>query len=204
MNASDISGLFSPISAAVGFDNGHFLAVVLAVFPVFLLLAVFLSRRKISLAWRSYKARRCLKRLGYRQLANLHCPDGIGGFYTIDRLLLNEDGISLLECLQYPGKIFCADNIENWTQMLGRKSYSFRNPFFELQYKIRAVEAIVPGVPVQGYLYFDHLSEFPKGHPERVIYPGNIPEQLKRGKRKKTAAPLEAAWRKLQALASRT
>ena len=118
-------------------------------------------------------------------------------------MLLRPDGISLLVTKQYPGRIFCSDNIDDWTQMLGGKSYRFKNPLFELDYQIKAVADCVPGVPIDGYLFFDYQTEFPKGHPPRVIHPYCIPETLKRNKRQPVENNVMLGWAKLKAMSGR-
>jgi hypothetical protein len=146
------------------------------------------------------KTRHRINHMGLEQIANLHCPDGLGDHFVIDRLLLRRDGISLLIFKQYPGSIFCADGIDEWTQMIGGKRYPFKNPLVDLEYQVKAVSACVPGVPVNGYLYFDHHARFPKGHPERVIHLDNIPPSLQRSKKIKPEAAVAAAWEKIRAL----
>ena len=161
----------------------------------------YINQRKIRLMWMDFKTRYCLNNLGLEQLANLNCPDGLGQHFNIDRLVLRHDGISLLVYKKYPGKIFCADNIDDWTQMLGRRSYRFKNPLYELDYQIKAVSACMPDIPVNGFIFFDHLSEFPKGHPERIIHPDRIPEELRRFNRHQVEVPVMSAWKNIQALA---
>jgi hypothetical protein len=173
---------------------------------VFIILAVtvivviaFLSRTKIKTFWLNYKTSRCLNRLGIEQASNIKWPDGLGQHFAIDRLILRKDGITVLNFNQYPGKIFCADAIDEWTQMVGQKSYRFKNPLHELDLQIRAISASMPGVPVDGFLFFDHLAEFPKGHPDRVIYPKKIPGVLVSDKKDKVEATVRAAWDELMA-----
>jgi len=169
-----------------------------------LLLALLYAGRKTLLErWRRWRTRRCLGRLGLEQLSRLRCPDGLGGHFVVDRLLLRHDGITLLKYKQYPGRIFCADHIDQWTQMLGQKSYKFDNPLFELDYQIKAIRSCIPGVDVDGYLFFDHQAEFPKGHPARVIHPQSLPEALTRPDRHKALPEVMEAWRKLKAMAGR-
>ena len=161
---------------------------------------VFLNRRKIKHIWLSFKTRYRLKRLGYKQMSNFQCPDGLGHYFIIDRLILRHDGITLLVSKQYPGKIFCADNIDDWTQMLGLKCYRFKNPLDDLDYQIKAISAFIPDVPVNGFLFFDYQAEFPKGHPDRVIYLNKIPDELKRSKNKEVEASVLSAWNQLLAM----
>lgn len=169
---------------------------------LFILLLAFLVLRRKSLAqgWLNLRTRMRLNRLGYGHLTKLQCPDGLGYHFVIDRLVLRHDGISLLMYINYPGKIFCADDIDDWTQMLRRKSYRFKNPFYELECQVKAVADCVPGVTVDGYLFFDNQASFPKGHPERVIYLRNIPQRLERDKQFKVNEVVKSAWEKLKAM----
>ena len=172
-----------------------------AVFILFIVAAivliVYLLRKKIRSAWLNYKTSRCLKRLGIDQASNIKWPDGLGHYFVIDRLILRKDGISVLNYNRYPGKIFCADAIDEWTQMVGQKSYRFKNPLLELDLQIKAISASVPDVTVDGFLFFDHLAEFPKGHPERVIHPKKIPGILISDKKDEADASVRAAWNEL-------
>lgn len=162
---------------------------------------LYLNRRKVKHHWLNLKTRYCLNRLGFKQIINFQCPDGLGHHFTIDRLILRHDGITLLVYKRFPGKIFCADKIDNWTQMMGQRSFRFKNPLYDLDYQIKAVSACVPNVMVNGYLFFDHLSEFPKGHPERIIHLKKIPEELKRSKLDKVDKSVMSAWKKLLLIA---
>lgn len=156
--------------------------------------AILVSKRKNSHSLLKFTSHNCLDGLGLQQLSNVKCPDGLGQYFTIDRMILRSDGISLLIYKKYPGKIFCADHIEEWTQMLEQKSYTFKNPLFELDDKIKALSACLPDIPVNGYLFFDHKTEFPKGHPERVIHPQAIPEELDKNNRHKVNKTVMKAW----------
>ena len=180
-------------------NDRYLLSVVLALL-VFICI-IFMNRRKIKHGWLNLKTRRRLKRLGVKQIANFKCQDGLGQHYIIDRLILRPNGISLLLCKCYPGKIFCADRIDDWTQMLGKKSYRFKNPLYDLECQVKAVSAFVPNVPVDGYLFFDHLAEFPKGHPEQVIYLQKIPAQLVCNKKDDVQASVQDGWKKLLLMA---
>ena len=177
-------------------------ALPLALILLVLVFIIFLNRQKIKHGWLNLKTRRRLKRLGVKQIANFKCPDGLGHHYIIDRLILRPDGISLLLFKCYPGKIFCADKIDHWTQMLGQKSYRFNNPLYDLECQVKAVSVCIPNVPVDGYLFFDHLSEFPKGHPDRVLHLKNIPPSLVRNKKDEVDASVKAGWEKLLQIAN--
>lgn len=192
---SDISQVITQI-----IDTTFIPAVIIA---LAVLIIGYLNRYKIHLGWLNIKTRFCLGNLGQEQLSGILCPDGMDSEFTIDRLLLRHDGITLLITKQYPGRIFCADHIDDWTQMLAGKSYRFQNPLFELDYQVKSVADCIPGVAVDGFLFFDYQSEFPKGHPQRVIHPGHIPESLVKNNQLQVEAPVIQAWEKLKSMASR-
>ena len=172
-------------------------ALVLGVSVLIGVLVIILLRKKIKHGWLNLKTRYRLNRLGVKQISNLQWPDGLGNYFTIDRLIMRHDGISLLAYKQYPGKIFCADNIDDWTQMVDQKSFRFKNPLYELDYQVKIMSTAVPGVPINGYLFFDYQAEFPKGHPERVFSLDKIPEDLKRDKKIKVTDSVKSAWEQL-------
>ena len=190
------------ISQLIDKTTGHYALLfgLLALFLVLLLVLVAVKRKKLVHGWLNLKTRRRLNRLGYGKLSKLHCPDGLGYHFVIDRIILRHDGITVLKYMSYPGKIFCADDIDDWTQMVRRKSYRFKNPLYELECQIKAVAASIPGVTVDGYLFFDHHASFPKGHPRRVIHMNNIPESLERDKRHKVNAVVASGWKKLEGM----
>ena len=175
-------------------------ALLIALALVMLAVFIFLSQSNIKHAWLNTKTRYRLNRLGIKQISNIQCPDGLGHYFNIDRLVMRHDGISLLLFKQYPGSIFCAEDIEQWTQMLAGKSYPFKNPLVDLDYQVKAVSACIPDVPVNGFLLFDRQARFPKGHPDRVIQLDNIPEALMRNKKKQVQTAVATAWKKLDAL----
>lgn len=175
----------------------HYVLLIALTLLLVFIMAIVLNRKKIKNSWLRLKTRYCLKHLGIQQLSNIQLPDGMGHYFTVDRLIMRHDGISLLLYNRYPGKIFCADNIDDWTQMLGRKSFRFRNPLHELDNQVKTISSYIPEVAVNGFLFFEHMAEFPKGHPDRVIYLDNIPQQLTQNKQNKVEKPVEAAWQKL-------
>jgi len=172
----------------------------LVLFLLVFVILIFLNRQKVQLGWLDMKTRYRLNRLGHDQILKMHCPDGLGYHFTIDRLILRHDGITLLVYKKFPGKIFCAENIDDWTQMLGQRSYRFVNPFYDLECQIKSVSACVPDVAVNGFLFFDHQAMFPKGHPERVIHLEKIPQELKKSKQNEVQASVMTAWKKLKAM----
>ena len=177
--------------------------LLIALLMVTLAIVIYLGRNYFKHAWQNVKTRYRLNRLGLKQIADFQCPDGLGNYFTVNRLVMRHDGISLLVFKPFPGSIFCAEDIDEWTQMLAGKSYRFKNPLIDLDYQVKAVSACVPGVPVNGFLLFDAQAEFPKGHPDRVIRTDSIPEALKQNKQVKVQPSVDAAWGTLLELNSK-
>jgi hypothetical protein len=188
------------------FQNGISLQAhypwLLVSFVLALAILLYLARNDIKLAGLNIKTRYLLSRLGVKVISDFRFPDGLGSYFVVDRLVLRQDGISLLVFKQYPGSIFCAEDIDQWTQLLAGKSYRFKNPLIDLDYMVKAVSACVPNVPVNGFLFFDHQARFPKGHPDRVIRLDTIPQSLLRVKKTRAQASVVSAWEKLSAMSA--
>lgn len=176
--------------------NDHALTIAWSL--MVFVMVFYLSRKAIKRWWLIFKNRYRLNHLGVKHLSDVQWPDGLGYYFTVDRLILRPDGITLLMYKQFPGKIFCADNIDDWTQMLGQKSYKFKNPFYDLDCQVNAIQSCVPNVPVNGFIFFDYTAEFPKGHPDRVIHHKSIPETLKPNKKRDVEDGVMSAWRELK------
>jgi len=80
----------------------------------------YINRFKIKQFIHNWRTQRCLNNLGLDQMNNLSCPDGLDGFFKIDRLILLDHSILIINYKKYPGKIFGSEKIDDWTQMLGQ------------------------------------------------------------------------------------
>lgn len=159
------------------------------------LLILLLNARKIRHNWLEWRTRRCLNRIGIQQRRNVVCSDGMDGEYVLDRLIMLPTSILLISFKPFSGNIFCAERISEWTQVIAQKSYKFENPLFELENQLTALRLEIPGVPIRGLLFFDHNAAFPKGHPDSVIHPGNIPTEYLRQNCAEADAGIVEAWR---------
>lgn len=174
-------------------------AMVLVTAGLAIILILLVNRKRIQLRLREWRIQRCLQQIGCAQIRNLICPDGLDGYYAIDRLALVQDAILLIAYKPYGGNIYCAERIAEWTQVIGQKSFKFENPLFELDNQLTALKLLSGGVPIQGYLFFNHSAEFPKGHPEMVLHPDNIPERFLGAHCDRVNPQIQAAWELLKA-----
>ncbi len=176
--------------------KSDFVAIAIVVFA--LLLILLFNRHRLLTRFREWQIQRCLDRIGSDQIRNLTCADGLDGHYRIDRLALVGDAILLVSYKPYGGNIYCAENISEWTQVVGQKSYKFENPLFELENQLTALRQLVGKAELRGYLFFNQSAVFPKGHPASVLQPGTTPETYLAENCATPSAEIRAAWSQLQ------
>lgn len=141
---------------------------------------------------------RTIRSLGVAALRNIVIPDGMDGRVLIENIILTSGGIYILPIKRYCGIIFAADNIDSWTQVVGKRSYKFPNPLPELETYIMAVRNLLPTVNVSGCILVTRDAEFPKGKPKRVIPVADAANLLDTSK-VEIPAQLRAAWENLKA-----
>jgi hypothetical protein len=168
--------------------------VAFAIIAIALLLILYLNRQRMSVGFQEWRIQRCLNQIGTEQIRDLICPDGLEGHYTIDRIALTRDAILVIAYKPYVGNIYCAERIAEWTQVIGQKSFKFENPLFDLENQITALTLAFGSIPLKGYLFFSHSAIFPKGHPESVLQPENIPPHLMRDHHQAVKEDVRAAW----------
>ena len=177
-------------------NNNDLLAAVLAtVIVVPVLLFLFHARLK---NWRQERLiRKVLRRLGVQLMENIHLPDGMGGEVTIEYLLLGRDDILVIGVMRFEGLISGSPHIDQWTQVINRRSYKFDNPDHNLQRQVNAVRLIAPDVKVIGWHLFGHSAKFRRGKPDNVLQPGDIRSLPVRPRRNDIPKQLRAAWGQL-------
>lgn len=125
------------------------------------------------LAWRRYRARRELAaRVGavaVDLLQDVILPDGNGGWFHVDFVLLTPNGLLVIDLRDVAGLIFGSEHMTEWTVMQKTRRFTFANPLGPLYDRIAVVRMIAgDGVPVEGRVVFTDRGTFPKGHPAHV------------------------------------
>ena len=172
--------------------------VAFVIVAIAILLIVYLNRRHLQLRFREWRLQHCLNEIGSEQLRDQICADGLEGTYKIDRLALTRDAIVVIAYKPYVGNIYCAERIAEWTQVVGQKSFKFENPLFELENQLTSLKLLTGNVSLEGFLFFNHSAEFPKGHPDSVLHPGNIPERFNAANCDTINLDIRAAWELLK------
>jgi Nuclease-related domain len=96
-------------------------------------------------------------------------PDGMGGSFHVDFLLLTLRGVVVIDLRNVKGNIFGGDQMAEWTVMDGARRFTFINPQSALYDRIAAVKAVAGDVPVEGRIVFTRRGRFPKGLPKWTL-----------------------------------
>ncbi|HKK05843.1 MAG TPA: nuclease-related domain-containing protein [Gammaproteobacteria bacterium] len=127
---------------------------------------------------RERRMRRVIERCGLDFVKDVMLPDGMDGITHIDYLLLRPDTIVVADLKRYQGILFGAEHIDQWTQLVGQKSFKFPNPLFKNELDVMAVKAQVPAAPITGRVIFSDEGSFPKGIPAGVSMLGTLAQDL--------------------------
>jgi len=97
-------------------------------------------------------------------------PDGNGGSYHVDFLLLTLRGVLVIDLRRdVTGNVFGGDQMTEWTVMESAKRTTFPNPQSALYDRVAAVKALATDVPVEGRIVFTQSAVFPKGMPKWTV-----------------------------------
>lgn len=133
-----------------------------------------------------------LEEHAHAALHDVILPDGRGGLTQVDHILLNDQGIWVVETKTLSGRIFGRERDRQWTQRLGRQSFRIGNPLRQNYGHLKAVEAVVGrAVPVHGRVVMAGTADFPKGMPSGVSTSRELRREMVASR---TGQQLPAAW----------
>jgi hypothetical protein len=102
-------------------------------------------------------------------LRNVLVPDGNGGDYHLDFVLLTSRGVVIIDMRDIFGNVFGGDQMTDWTLIEGARRTTFANPQSGLYDRIASVKAITQDAPVEGRIVFTKRAKFPKGLPRFTV-----------------------------------
>jgi len=102
-------------------------------------------------------------------LRNVLVPDGNGGDYHLDFVLLTSRGVVIIDMRDIIGNVFGGDQMTDWTLIEGARRTTFVNPQSGLYDRIASVKAIAVDTPVEGRIVFTKRAKFPKGLPRFTV-----------------------------------
>src|SRR5215469_8107453 len=158
--------------------------------------------------WRWYRGYRARKALHAAVIAGCAdhlmdslVPDGMGGSFHVDFLLLTLRGVVVIDLRDVKGNIFGGDQMADWTVMDGARRFTFTNPQSALYDRIAAVKAVAGDVPVEGRIVFTRRARFPKGVPKFTLMLDALRAEFPPADfepHAEATAPLSDGWRRLK------
>lgn len=142
-----------------------------------------------------------LQQMGGVYLKDVLVPDGLGGEIQIDYLLRLPDRILVVDLREMRGVLFGAEKIDEWTQIVERRSHRFPNPLHDNRLRCQAVADLVKPNRVVGRVVFTEASEFPRGRPAGVSTLTSLAADLDLVTLPPADAAVEESWGELVHLA---
>ncbi len=145
------------------------LAAALLLTLVFRSAAAHLARfvtRKVG----EIRIRTALKKRSKDVLHDFILPGAYGGLARIDHAILTAGGILCIQTKHYNGVVFGSEDEAQWTNVDGVHRRRFLNPLIQNEGRTRALQNVVPDVPVANLVIFTGNVEFTSPPPKNVIH----------------------------------
>lgn len=97
-------------------------------------------------------------------------PGAYGGLVKVDHAILTAGGILCIQTKHYNGIVFGGEDEAQWNNVDGVKRRRFLNPLIQNEGRRRALQQIVPDVPVANLVIFTGAVEFTSAPPNNVIH----------------------------------
>lgn len=115
------------------------------------------------------RIRRALEARSKDVLHDFMLPGAYGGIARIDHAIMTAGGILCIQTKHYNGVVFGEDDEPQWTNVDGVTRRRFLNPLIQNEGRTRALQKIVPEVPVANLVIFTGSVEFTSAPPKNVI-----------------------------------
>ena len=120
------------------------------------------------------RIRRALRSRGEDALHDFMLPGAYGGIAKIDHAVMTAGGILCIQTKHYSGVVFGESDEPQWTNVDGAARRRFLNPLIQNEGRTRALQKIVPDVPVANLVIFTGSVEFTSAPPKNVIRVGQL------------------------------
>ncbi len=169
-----IPALAADAEFATGITNVGAAAFIFTIAGALLLTLVFRSTashamRIITARIGSARIRRALEARSPDVLHDFILPGAYGGLTKVDHALLTAGGILCIQTKHYSGIVFGGADEPQWTNVDGTRRRRFLNPLIQNEGRTRALQNVVPDVPVASVVVFTGRVEFPTPPPKNVI-----------------------------------
>ncbi len=122
----------------------------------------------------AFRIRRALNARSPDVLHDFILPGAYGGLTKIDHAILTAGGILCIQTKHYNGIVFGGEDEAQWTNVDGTSRQRFLNPLIQNEGRTRALQNVVPDVPVANVVVFTGNVDFPTPPPKNVIRVANV------------------------------
>lgn len=162
--------------------------------------AIFLLFRKSKSSSTGKSAEKIIRNFCHEVLENVSIRDEVDGPIPVDYLCLTVSGIYVIDIKDYRGLLFGGENTDQWTQVIGNRSYKFDNPLFQNKVRVHAIKTLIDDeIPVQGCVIFSNAGSFPKDKPDGVYMQDKLAEELNINTVDKVPENYHTVWGHLKA-----
>jgi hypothetical protein len=116
------------------------------------------------------RIRSALARRSPNVLHDFILPGAYGGLAKLDHAVLTAGGILCIQTKHFNGVVFGGEDEPQWTNVDGVIRRRFLNPLIQNEGRTRALQKVVPDVPVANLVIFTGSVEFTSPLPKNVIH----------------------------------
>ena len=147
------------VDVATGLSNFGIAATIITIACILLLVLLFRGSaskvaRFVSEKRGKRRLRRTLRRRSRDVLEDVILPGAYGGLTRIDYAILTSGGILCIRAKHCNGTVFGSDDDPQWKNVDGVNQQKFLNPAIQNAGRTRAMQNIVPDVPVTNLVVF--------------------------------------------------
>jgi len=117
-----------------------------------------------------FRIRSALAKRSKDVLHDFILPGAYGGLARVDHAILTAGGILCIQTKHFNGIVFGGENEAQWTNVDGVHRRRFLNPLIQNEGRTRAIQKVVPDVPVENLVIFTGSVEFTSATPKNVIH----------------------------------
>ncbi len=115
------------------------------------------------------RIRRVLKQRSPDVKHDFILPGAYGGLTKVDHAILTAGGILCIQTKHYNGIVFGSEDEAQWSNVDGTVKRRFLNPLIQNEGRTRALQNVLPDVPVANLIVFTGNVEFSSAPPKNVI-----------------------------------
>lgn len=127
-----------------------------------------------------FRIRAALAKRSKDVLHDFILPGAYGGLAKIDHAILTAGGILCIQTKHFNGIVFGGPDEAQWTNVDGVHRRRFLNPLIQNEGRTRAIQKVVPDVPVENLVVFTGSVEFTSAPPRNVIHVRDLESYIAR------------------------